>query len=152
MELFLSLSPEIQEVVIQTLGVVVTAISTVAVAAFTYWATKRLKFFEVFFAKKTSSYEDFIEVVMSGSGSDLQELAEMAKATAVALLYCPPSAADSLRKFHNTTVELERLRSTRRPEDLPGGKELLAQLLAEKDIVIEHFRKDIRDCRKFNFK
>lgn len=120
------------------LAVCITGLGSIIVAAITYYKTKKLKFFDVYFNKKTDAYEQFIKSVINYMGDDHDGGYKMVEDLYIAKLYCSQNAFDQLQELVTVSTWAKK------KNDFKNVDEIVDQ-----SMVI--FREDIKSCRDYNF-
>lgn len=130
------------------LGASITAVVSFAIAAYSYYKTKKLKFYEIYFSKKTEAYEQFFKCVLAVEEPVAEDIMT---ATARALLYCNTNLLPMLKKFSQDTIKAHSLYTLRSADALSEYKKLAENIVLDKNKIIDAMRKDLKDCRKHKF-
>lgn len=114
-----------------------TCIFSLVVAAYTFYKTKKLHFFNAYFEKKTNAYNEFFDAISHFPFDKIQATPEFTAALHKITLY---ASDDALQYCIALANELSNLRCT---------SQYNPQVLHD---AIMSFRKDIDDCKKFRFR
>lgn len=117
----------------------VTIMGSIAVAVFTYCFTKRLKIFELYFSKKTTAFEKYIDTALKFSADPNMKIDELLSAFYIACMYCNE---DVLK--HSQTL----ITNATKFKDGEISSDIFLYSIGD---TIRIFRKDIKYCRKNNF-
>lgn len=119
-----------------------TIMGSLAVAGRTYRQTKRIKFFETFFAEKVKAYSEFLDVISNEmQGTDPDGIKRVVAAQMKLKLYCSAKALPEVEKVKDAFMRME----------IPDSPEDLVSFGAVYDHAVSVFREDMHACRKFEF-
>lgn len=119
-----------------------TIIGSLIAACVTYSHTKRLKFYETFFAEKVKAYSEFLDTVsMEIRGNNPDGLKRIIAAQMKLKLYCSDKARDEVTRVFNAFMRMED----------PSDPMDLNAFGAVYDDAVKTFREDVHSCRKFKF-
>lgn len=119
-----------------------TIVGSLIATCVTYCHTKKLKFYETFFAEKVKAYSEFIDVVsMEIRGNNPDGLKRVIAAQMKVKLYCSDRARAEVTKVHDAFMHMED----------PDDPTELANFGAVYDDAVNVFREDVHSCRKFKF-
>lgn len=152
MKYLLSLSTELQALILQIMISLLAFLAALLTAAVTYYQSKRLTFFTAFFEKKSVAYERFLTAVFTCNPQSSDELGTLASATATVLLYVPSDLYCSVAEYHNLLVSFERLRIHRQEQTIDQAAEILAKMHQMQPQIITLLHEDMVNCTKFKFK
>lgn len=118
----------------------ITVLVSFSTAAYTYYKTKQLKFFDAYFSKKSEAYEHFIAsaayCIKTASLTD-----DLLKSLYIVQMYCASSDID---KVSGVCSALTSALNDPRPE-------VIASLIPVLKDLILSIRADIQNCRKYKF-
>lgn len=115
-----------------------TLLGSFAVAAFTYYKTKKLKFFDVYFDQKAKAYNDFIRAAAESLESGSNNAVELFRALYTAKMYCSKRATRELDSVARIVVR----------SDAEYDPKLFREAIER---AIEIMRDDMQKCRKYKF-
>lgn len=114
-----------------------TCIFSLVVAAYTFYKTKKLHFFNAYFEKKANAYNEFFDAISHFPFDEIQATPEFTAALHKITLY---ASDEALQHCLSLADELKNLNST---------YQCNPRVLHD---AITAFREDIDNCKKFHFR
>ncbi len=126
----------------ESIAAIISAVAAVLGVCVTYLKTKKLKFFDAYFEKKTKAYSDYIKIIISVVNQEGKySVMDLEAALYVAKLYCSEEAYSRLDEvIHKAWGDID--------SDVDSDSNKLLTALNETILI---FRQDIQKCRKYKF-
>lgn len=120
----------------QIVAALIAGIISLIVCCVTYYKTKRLHFFDVYFEMKAKAYADYISAVVRFSNSE-ENVESAFSAFQIAKMYCSDDALKSLKTVMGSASKRD--------------KDGLLPFVSTLDEAIQIFRTDMQECRRYKF-
>lgn len=118
----------------------ITGIVSVAIAGFTYYQTKKLTFFNVYFENKVKAYNEFFDnLAKVPLHTSLEDGRQIISSIHKVSLYASEEASEYCLKLFEVFLNIKKM------DENDSYDIVLGQ-------AIEAFRKDIDNCKKFKFR
>ena len=120
----------------QIAAALVAGVASPIACCITYYKTKRLRFFDVYFEMKAKAYADYIREVVRFSNCG-ENIESAFSAFQIAKMYCSDDALKSLETVMGSASQRD--------------KDGLHPFISTLNKAVEIYRKDMQNCRDYKF-